>query len=54
MKLLEFLKKIGLLRVGGQTAVYTSARERPLEFSRDELDPTPPPAAAPPEKKPDR
>lgn len=53
-RVLEFLKKIGMVRVGGQAAGYTNAQERPLEFTRDEIDPTPPPSAPSPERKPDR
>ncbi len=51
-KVREFLQKLGILRVGGRAAVYTDARERPLEFSRDEMDPTPPPSPPSPDRQP--
>jgi hypothetical protein len=53
-RVLEFLKKIGVVRVGGQAAVYTNTQERPLEFTRDDMDPTPPSASPSPERTPDR
>lgn len=52
-RVLEFLKKIGVVRVGAQTAVYTNAQKRPLEFTRDEMDPTPPSSPTSPQQKPD-
>jgi hypothetical protein len=31
MGLLDLLKKLGILKVGGQAGVYTSAKDRPVD-----------------------
>jgi hypothetical protein len=35
MKLLDLLRKLGVLRFGAETAVYTSAADRPASFAMD-------------------
>ena len=32
MKLIEWLRKLGILRSGGESAVYRSGRDRPMSF----------------------
>ncbi len=39
MKFLDLLKKLGIVRCGVQTAVYTSGQDRPAEFLPDDLSP---------------
>lgn len=36
MGLLDLLKKLGILKMGGKAAVYTSAKDRPLDFMDDD------------------
>jgi hypothetical protein len=35
MKLIEWLQKLGILRFGGEAAVYRNAKDRPLSFQMD-------------------
>lgn len=35
MKLIEWLRKLGILRFGGEAGVYRNAKERPLSFQMD-------------------
>jgi hypothetical protein len=35
VKLIEWLRKLGILRFGGEAAVYRSAKDRPLSFQMD-------------------
>ena len=35
MKLIEWLRKLGILRFGGEAAVYRNAKDRPLSFQMD-------------------
>ncbi len=35
MKLLDLLRKLGILRFGAEAAVYHNAKERPLSFQQD-------------------
>lgn len=35
MKLIDWLKKLGILRFGGEAGVYRNAKERPLGFQMD-------------------
>ncbi len=35
MKLLDWLKRLGILSAGATAAVYTSAKDRPAEFAND-------------------
>ena len=35
MKLIEWLRKLGILRFGGEAAVYHNAKDRPLSFQMD-------------------
>ena len=37
MKLLDLLRKLGILRFGGQAATYRDARERPAELQMDDV-----------------
>ena len=37
MKLIEWLRKLGILRFGGEAAVYRSAEDRPLSFQMDDV-----------------
>ncbi|MFZ2088916.1 MAG: hypothetical protein WAU47_10095 [Desulfobaccales bacterium] len=37
MNLMEILKKLGIIRCEGKAAVYTNAKDRPIEFM-DEID----------------
>ena len=38
MKLIDWLRKLGILRFGGEAGVYRNARERPLGFVDGEFD----------------
>jgi hypothetical protein len=35
MKLIDWLRKLGILRFGGEAGVYRSAKDRPLSFQMD-------------------
>lgn len=35
MKVIDWLRKLGILRFGGEAAVYRSAKDRPLSFQMD-------------------
>jgi hypothetical protein len=35
MKLIDWLRKLGILRFGGEAAVYRNAKDRPLSFQMD-------------------
>ena len=35
MKLIEWLRKLGILRFGSEAAVYRNAKDRPLSFQMD-------------------
>ncbi len=35
MKLIEWLRKLGILRFGGEAGVYWNAKDRPLSFQMD-------------------
>ena len=35
MKILDILRKLGILRYGTKTGTYTSAKDRPAEFSME-------------------
>lgn len=35
MNIIEILKKLGILRVGGTAATYKNAKDRPIEFQDD-------------------
>jgi hypothetical protein len=37
MKLIEWLRKLGILRFGGEAGVYRNAKERPLSFQMDDV-----------------
>lgn len=37
MKLLDILRKLGILRYGAQAGVYTSAADRPSSFMMDNV-----------------
>ena len=37
MKLIEWLRKLGILRFGGEAGVYRSAKDRPLSFQMDDV-----------------
>lgn len=37
MKLIELLRKLGILRFGGEKAVYRNAKERPLSLQMDDV-----------------
>lgn len=37
MKLLDLLRKLGILRFGTKTATYTSGKDRPIEFMADNV-----------------
>ncbi len=37
MKLLDWLRKLGILRFGVQGGVYRNAKERPLSFQMDDV-----------------
>lgn len=37
MRLIEWLRKLGILRFGGEAAVYRSAKDRPLSFQMDDV-----------------
>lgn len=37
MKILDLLAKLGILRYGAKSAVYTNAKERPIEFMLDDV-----------------
>jgi len=37
MKLLDILRKLGILRYGAQAGVYTSAADRPSSFMMDDV-----------------
>ena len=37
MKLLDLLAKLGILRFGVKSAVYTSGRDRPIEFVSNDV-----------------
>jgi hypothetical protein len=35
MKLIDWLRKLGILRFGAEAAVYRNAKERPIRFQMD-------------------
>jgi hypothetical protein len=35
MKLIDWLRKLGILRFGGEAAVYRNAKGRPISFQMD-------------------
>lgn len=37
MKLIEWLKKLGILRFGAEATVYRNAKDRPLSFQMDDV-----------------
>ena len=37
MKILDTLRKLGILRIGAKAAVYRDAKSRPLEFMMDDV-----------------
>ena len=37
MKLIDWLRKLGILRFGGEAAVYRNAKDRPLSFQMDDV-----------------
>jgi hypothetical protein len=37
MKLIEWLRKLGILRFGAEAAVYRNAKDRPLSFQMDDV-----------------
>jgi hypothetical protein len=37
MKLIEWLRKLGILRFGGEAAVYRNAKDRPPSFQMDHV-----------------
>lgn len=37
IKLLKFLRRVGVLRFGAESAVYHNAGERPLSFQQDNV-----------------
>lgn len=37
MKILDLLAKLGILRYGTKSAIYTNAKERPIEFMMDDV-----------------
>jgi hypothetical protein len=37
MKVLDVLRKLGIVRFGGKAAVYHNAQERPTEFMMDDV-----------------
>ena len=37
MKLIEWLRKLGILRFGAEAGVYQNAKDRPLSFQMDDV-----------------
>lgn len=37
MKLIEWLRKLGILRFGAEAGVYRNAKDRPLSFQLDDV-----------------
>ena len=37
MKLIEWLRKLGILRFGAEAGVYRNAKDRPLSFQMDDV-----------------
>lgn len=37
MKVIDWLRKLGILRFGGEAGVYRNAKERPLSFQSDDV-----------------
>lgn len=37
MKLIEWLRKLGILRFGGEAGVYRNAKDRPLSLQMDDV-----------------
>lgn len=37
MSLIDWLRKLGILRFGGEAGVYRNAKERPLSFQSDDV-----------------
>jgi hypothetical protein len=35
MKLIDWLRRLGILRFGGEAAVYRNAKDRPISFQMD-------------------
>ena len=37
MKLIDWLRKLGILRFGAEAGVYRNAKERPISFQMDDV-----------------
>ena len=37
MKLIDWLRKLGILRFGAEAGVYRNAKERPMSFQMDDV-----------------
>lgn len=37
MKLLDWLRRLGIFRIGAEASVYHNARERPISFQMDDV-----------------
>jgi len=37
MSLIDWLRKLGIVRFGGEAGVYRNAKERPLSFQSDDV-----------------